>query len=154
MDVLIQSISYYLQLCIMRVKKNIWQQKRKRTKNISKKHNITSSEKVWIKDLPPIKIKAIESGFKDGKYLPFYTSSGTSVITSRKPPDFQELYLKKSEFQYYIPDLFKNSTPEGKNLRRKRASNRRKNAKTSFVAFIISKARKYERTINRSDKGA
>lgn len=72
-----------------------------------RKYSITLSERIWIKDLPPTKIKIIESGFEEGKYLPFYKSSGTSVITSRKPPDFESLYLKKSEFQNYHPDLFR-----------------------------------------------
>lgn len=48
---------------------------------------------------------ATKRALERGKYLPFYKSSGTSVFTSRIPPDFKDLYFCPPEFKLYLPNF-------------------------------------------------
>jgi len=59
-------------------------------------------KKIWIKDLSIEKKNQIKKRLKEGNFLPFYTKSGTSVFTSRVPPDFESLWYKEDEMKNYL----------------------------------------------------
>lgn len=58
--------------------------------------------KKWIKNISTKKKNQIKEELQKGNFLPFYTKSGTSVFTSRIPPDFESLWYKAEEMKEYL----------------------------------------------------
>jgi len=77
--------------------------KQKRKKTSGTHYKIELRDKIYVSDLLAEDKRRIYSAFNQKKYLPFYKSSGTSVFTSRKPADFEDLYIKPTEFKNYMP---------------------------------------------------
>ena len=78
------------------------------------------SNKKKVTELTFEQDRIISDLFKKGNHLPFYKSSGTSVFTCRKPPDYNDFHFKLPEFKYYVPKNFFQSSFKKPRSRKKK----------------------------------